>query len=154
MVVQQKQPTVDFMTDVLGYEVTNEEEGRVRLAVGGRGAGHVIDVLHDEHATPAKNGLGTVHHVAMAIGTDEEQVAVRDDLLARGYKVTEIRDRQYFKSIYFREPGGVLFEVATLGPGFLIDEALRDLGRGLKLPPWEEPSRGEIEAGLAKVEYA
>ena len=154
MVVQQKQPTVDFMTGVLGYEVVNEEEGRVRLAVGGRGAGHVIDVLYDAHATPAKNGLGTVHHVAMAIGTNEEQVAVREDLLARGHKVTEIRDRQYFKSIYFREPGGVLFEVATLGPGFLVDEALRDLGRGLKLPPWEEPSRGDIEAGLPPVSYA
>ena len=154
MVVQQKEPTVDFMTGVLGYEVVNEEEGRVRLAVGGRGAGHVIDVLYDAHATPAKNGLGTVHHVAMAIGTDEEQVAVREDLLARGYKVTEIRDRQYFKSIYFREPGGVLFEVATLGPGFLVDEELRDLGRGLKLPPWEEPSRGDIEAGLPRVTYA
>jgi glyoxalase family protein len=154
MVVQQKQPTVDFMTGVLGYEVINEEAGRVRLAVGGRGAGHVIDVLHDEHATPAKNGLGTVHHVAMAIGSDEEQVAIREDLLARGYKVTEIRDRQYFKSIYFREPGGVLFEVATLGPGFLVDEELRDLGRGLKLPPWEEPARADIEAGLPQVRYA
>ena len=154
MVVQQVQPTVDFMTEVLGYEVVNEEEGRVRVAVGGRGSGHLIDILHDPAATPAKNGLGTVHHVAMGIGTDEEQVAVREDLLARGYKVTEIRDRQYFKSIYFREPGGVLFEVATLGPGFLVDEELRDLGLGLKLPPWEEPSRGDIESGLPQVAYA
>ena len=154
MVVQDAKPTVDFMTGILGYEVINETEGRVRVAVGGRGAGHVIDILHDEAATPAKNGLGTVHHVAMAIGTDQEQVDVRNDLLKRGYKVTEIRDRQYFKSIYFREPGGVLFEVATMGPGFLVDEALRDLGRGLKLPPWEEPSRNEIETGLPQVAYA
>jgi glyoxalase family protein len=154
MVVQQAQPTVDFMTTILGYEVVDDMEGRVRLAVGGRGAGHTIDVLHDADATPAKNGLGTVHHVAMAIGTDEEQVAVRDDLLARGYKVTEIRDRQYFKSIYFREPGGVLFEVATMGPGFLVDEDLRSLGRGLKLPEWEELSRSEIETGLAPIVYS
>lgn len=154
MVVQDAKPTVDFMTGILGYEVINETEGRVRVAVGGRGAGHVIDILHDEAATPAKNGLGTVHHVAMAIGTDQEQVDVRNDLLERGYKVTEIRDRQYFKSIYFREPGGVLFEVATMGPGFLVDEALRDLGRGLKLPPWEESSRNEIETGLPQVAYA
>ena len=154
MVVQDAKPTVDFMTGILGYEVINETEGRVRVAVGGRGAGHVIDILHDEAATPAKNGLGTVHHVAMAIGTDQEQVDVRNDLLERGYKVTEIRDRQYFKSIYFREPGGVLFEVATMGPGFLVDEALRDLGRGLKLPLWEEPSRNEIETGLPQVAYA
>jgi len=154
MVVQQVKPTVEFMTGVLGYEVVNEMEGRVRLSVGGRGAGHLIDVLHDPAATRAKNGVGTVHHVAMAIGTDEEQVAVREDLLARGCKVTEIRDRQYFKSIYFREPGGVLFEVATMGPGFLVDEELRDLGRGLKLPPWEEPERTDIEAGLPQVAYA
>ena len=154
MVVQHAKPTVDFMTGILGYEIVNEAEGRVRVAVGGRGAGHLIDILHDEAATPAKNGLGTVHHVAMGIGTDDEQVDVRNDLLERGYKVTEIRDRQYFKSIYFREPGGVLFEVATLGPGFLVDEELRDLGRGLKLPPWEEPSRGDIEAGLPQVAYA
>jgi glyoxalase family protein len=153
MVVQQVKPTVDFMTDILGYKVINEMEGRVRVAVGGTGTGHLIDVLHDPNATPAKNGLGTVHHVAMAIATDEEQVAVRDNLLALGYKVTEIRDRQYFKSIYFREPGGVLFEVATMGPGFLVDEDLRDLGRDLKLPPWEEPSRDDIEAGLPQITY-
>jgi glyoxalase family protein len=154
MVVQQLKPTVNFMTEILGYEVVNEMEGRFRMAVNGFGPGHLIDILHDPAATPAKNGLGTVHHVAMAIGTDEEQVAIRNDLLARGHKVTEIRDRQYFKSIYFREPGGVLFEVATTGPGFLVDEELRDLGRNLKLPPWEEPSRTEIEAGLPQVAYS
>jgi glyoxalase family protein len=90
----------------------------------------------------------------MAVESDADQLHTRRELVRLGVPVTEVMDRQYFRSIYFREPGGVLFEVATLGPGFLIDEALRDLGRGLKLPPWEEPSRGEIEAGLAKVEYA
>ena len=154
MVVQQVTPTIEFMQDLLGFVVVDEMEGRVRLAVGGQGAGHLLDVLHDPAATPAKNGLGTVHHVAVAIGTDEEQLAVRNDLLARNHKVTEIRDRQYFKSLYFREPGGVLFEVATMGPGFLVDEDLCDLGRGLKLPPWEEPAREDIEAGLPAVAYA
>jgi glyoxalase family protein len=128
-------------------------EGRIRLAVNGNQPGHIIDVLHDEQATPAKNGIGTVHHVAMAIGSDEEQLRLREDLVSRGYKVTEVRDRQYFKSIYFREPGGVLFEVATVAPGFLIDEELRDLGRDLKLPPWEEPHRQEIETKLPQVTY-
>jgi glyoxalase family protein len=71
--------------------------------------------------------------------------------MSLGYKVTPVMDRQYFRSIYFREPGGVLFEVATLQPGFTIDEPLAALGERLKLPPWEEPHRGEIEAGLASI---
>jgi glyoxalase family protein len=153
MLVTDPQKTVDLMTGVLGYVVTREADGRIRLAVYGDAPGHIIDILHDARATPAKNGIGTVHHVAMAIGSDEEQARLREDLLARGLKVTEVRDRQYFKSIYFREPGGVLFEVATIQPGFLIDEELRNLGRDLKLPPWEEPHRQEIENKLPQVTY-
>jgi glyoxalase family protein len=153
MVVVDPQKTVDLMTGVLGYAVTADADGRIRLAVDGGGPGRIIDVLHDAKATPAKNGIGTVHHVAMAIGSDEEQLRLREDLVARGLKVTEVRDRQYFKSIYFREPGGVLFEVATMQPGFLVDEELRNLGRDLKLPPWEEPHRQEIENRLPQVTY-
>jgi glyoxalase family protein len=78
---------------------------------------------------------------------------MRDVLLARGLKVTEVRDRCYFRSIYFREPGGVLFELATLQPGFAVDESVAHLGRGLKLPPWEEPHRRDIEARLAPITY-
>ena len=111
------------------------------------------DILHDPDATPAKNGIGTVHHVAMAIETEEQQLALREDLVRRGLQVTGVRDRQYFKSIYFREPGGILFEVATITPGFLVDEDLRTLGRDLKLPPWEEPHRQEIENRLPQISY-
>jgi glyoxalase family protein len=153
MVVNHPQKTLDLMTGLLGYSVVGEMEGRIRVAVNGHQPGHIIDILHDEHATPARNGTGTVHHVAMAIGSEEEQLRLRADLVAHGYKVTEVRDRQYFKSIYFREPGGVLFEAATVAPGFLIDEELRDLGRDLKLPPWEEPHRQEIETRLPQVTY-
>jgi glyoxalase family protein len=153
MVVQTPEKTIDLMTGVLGFSVVSEMDGRIRVAVNGTGAGRIIDVVHDAKATPAKNGIGTVHHVAMAIATDAEQLQLREDLIARGLKVTEVRDRQYFKSIYFREPGGVLFEVATLQPGFLIDEDLRNLGRDLKLPPWEEPHRQEIESRLPQVTY-
>ena len=95
------------------------------------------------------NGLGTVHHVAMAIATDEEQLRLRAELIRFGCKVTEVRDRCYFQSIYFREPGGVLFEVATVGAGVRHRRGPARLGRDLKLPPWEEPYRTEIEAGLA-----
>jgi glyoxalase family protein len=153
LVVRDHRATLALMTGLLGFEVVDETDGRIRVAVNGHRPGHIIDILHDAQATPAKNGIGTVHHVAMAIETDDEQLALRADLLAQGYKVTEVRDRQYFKSIYFREPGGVLFEVATMGPGFLVDEELRDLGRDLKLPPWEEPLRQEIEHRLPQVTY-
>jgi glyoxalase family protein len=153
MVVQAPEKTVELMTGILGFEVVQEMEGRIRVAVNGNQPGRIIDVLHDKDATPAKNGIGTVHHVAMAIGSDEEQLRVREDLIERGFKVTEVRDRQYFKSIYFREPGGVLFEIATMQPGFLIDEDLRNLGRDLKLPPWEEPHRQEIENRLPQITY-
>jgi glyoxalase family protein len=109
--------------------------------------------VHGSGVRPARNGLGTVHHVAMAISTPEEQVRLRQDLIGRGYRVTEVLDRQYFLSIYFREPGGVLFEVATLQPGFTVDERLDQLGRDLKLPSWEEPDRAAILQKLPRVTY-
>jgi glyoxalase family protein len=121
------------------------------MAVSGGGPGKTIDVAHNASADLAVNGLGTVHHVAMAVESEAEQVRFREQLIAFGCKVTEVRDRCYFKSIYFREPGGVLFEIATLKPGFLIDEDLASLGRSLKLPPWEEPNRADIERELSPV---
>ena len=131
MEVQRAQPSIDFLINVLGYHVVGTSGGRTRMAAGGDAPGHLIDVLEQPDAKPAVNGVGTVHHVAMAIGSDEEQVTLRDDLLAAGVRVTDIRDRSYFRSIYFREPGGVLFEVATVQPGFAVDEAGRaTLGRG------------------------
>lgn len=153
MMVRQAEPSVDFLTNVLGYRVIAKSEDRTRLAAGGDGPGHLIDVVEDNDAKTAVNGLGTVHHVAMAIATGEEQVALRDELVRLGVGVTDVRDRQYFTSIYFREPGGVLFEVATMKPGFAIDEPVESLGRDLKLPPWEEPHRPAIEANLARVSY-
>jgi glyoxalase family protein len=110
-----------------------------------------MDIVHGTGAAPARNGLGTGHHVAMAVDSPEAQRALRETLLAKGARVTEVLDRQYFQSIYFREPGGVLFEVATTAPGFTVDEPLDRLGRGLKLPPWEEPGRAAIEAGLPAI---
>jgi glyoxalase family protein len=153
LVVRDAKKTVELMTTLLDYTVVDEAEARVRLAVNGGGPGRFVDVASHPEAEPAMNGLGTVHHVAMAIATADEQMRLREELLRYGCKVTEVRDRCYFQSIYFREPGGVLFEVATVGPGFAIDEAPASLGRDLKLPAWEEPHRAEIERGLAAVTY-
>ena len=153
MTVRSLERTLELMTGLLGYRVVNEAGNRTRVAAGGDRPGHAIDIVVDPDAEAAANGLGTVHHVAMAISTDDEQRRLREELLRLGLKVTDIRDRCYFNSIYFREPGGVLFEVATIQPGFTADEDVSSLGRGLKLPPWEEQHRASIEANLPPVEY-
>jgi len=151
LVVRDAAPTIDLLTRLLGYTVLDRMDVRFRLGVNGGGPGRTIDVAEHHEADLATNGIGTVHHVAMAIDGAEEQLALRAELLRYGCKVTEVRDRCYFQSIYFREPGGVLLEVATVAPGFTVDEAVAALGRSLKLPPWEEPSRASIEAKLPAV---
>ncbi|HSC27453.1 MAG TPA: ring-cleaving dioxygenase [Vicinamibacterales bacterium] len=153
MTVRSLGRTLELMTDFLGYRVVDEMENRTRVAAGGDAPGHTIDIVVDPDAGQAVNGLGTVHHVAMAISTPDEQRRCREELLRMGLNVTDIRDRCYFESIYFREPGGVLFEVATIQPGFTVDEDVATLGRDLKLPPWEEPHRTTIETRLPAVEY-
>ncbi len=153
MVVRSLGRTRDLMTTLLGYRVTDESADRTRFAAGGDGPGHTIDVVVDPDGKAAVNGLGTVHHVAMGISSGDEQRRLREELLQMGLRVTDIRDRCYFESIYFREPGGVLFEVATVQPGFTADEDLGSLGRGLKLPSWEEPDRASIEAALPSITY-
>jgi len=151
-VVRDPVKSIELMTGLLGFEVIEQEGDRIRLGISGGGPGHVIDLVRDAAAPEAVNGVGTVHHVAVAISSEEEQLTLREDLLRHGAKVTEVRDRCYFKSIYFREPGGVLVEVATVAPGFTADEELWELGRDLKLPPWEEPHRADIEAALVPVD--
>lgn len=153
LLVRSLAPTLELMTGVLGYTVIEAAGRRTRVGAGGDVAGHLIDIVEDPAAHASVNGLGTVHHVAMAIATGDEQRRLREDLLAMGLHVTDVRDRCYFQSIYFREPGGVLFEVATIQPGFTADEDLASLGRALKLPPWEEPYRSSIEANLVPVKY-
>jgi glyoxalase family protein len=150
--VREPKRTAEFMREMLGFEIVNEMAGRMRVAVNGGGPGKSMDIVHAGDADWAKNGLGTVHHVAMAIGSDDDQLKIREELVSHA-RVTEVRDRQYFKSIYFREPGGVLFEIATMRPGFPVDEPVPELGRALKLPPWEEPHRPAIEAQLPNVRY-
>jgi glyoxalase family protein len=141
-------PTLRFVTDVLGFQVAAEEGARTKVSIGKGGPGATLELLRDASAPVAQNGLGTVHHVAFAVADGDEQLRIRELLVRAGVQVTEVRDRQYFQSIYFREPGGVLFEIATAGPGFLIDEDSSSLGGALKLPPWEEERRETIEARL------
>jgi glyoxalase family protein len=143
--------TLAFMSDFMEVAVVEEGERGMRLAVNGNSPGRLVELARAPDAPAAVNGLGTVHHVAFAVDDPDQQLDLRKQLVGRGIPVTEVMDRQYFRSIYFREPGGVLFEVATIPPGFTADESLADLGTGLKLPPWEESHRAQIEAGLPQV---
>jgi glyoxalase family protein len=151
MVIPSPARTLELLSGALGFRVVNEMEGRLRLGVGGDEAGRLIEIIPEPGDRPGRNGLGTVHHVALAVADAEDQLRLRGELLRLGFQITEVRDRCYFTSVYFREPGGVLLELATLQPGFSIDEAPAALGQELKLPPWEEPNRKSIEAALPRV---
>jgi glyoxalase family protein len=151
LLLRTRAPTVELLTGLLGFEVVQETGARTRLAAGGDAPGHLVDLVEAPDAPAARNGLGTVHHVAFAIAGADEQLRLRAELLRLGRDVTEVRDRTYFQSIYFREPGGVLFEVATTAPGFTVDEPPDGLGQALRLPPWEEPHRAKIEATLPPI---
>jgi glyoxalase family protein len=151
LTVRDPEPTLALLTDVLGYQIVQQEANRTRVAIRNDTPGHYLEVVGAPNAPEAVNGLGTVHHVAMAIGGADEQLAAREELVRHALSVTPVRDRQYFRSIYFREPGGVLFEIATLQPGFAIDEEPAELGTHLRLPSWEEGSRDAIEASLPRI---
>jgi glyoxalase family protein len=153
LTIRAPERSIAFLSELLGWTVAGEEKTRTRLTVGQGGPGHSLDIVGAPDAPPAMNGLGTVHHLAMAVATAEEQLAYREEILRMGVPVTEVLDRQYFQSIYFREPGGVLYEIATIPPGFLVDEEPARLGQALKLPPWEEANRAAIEAGLPRVSH-
>jgi glyoxalase family protein len=148
LAVETTESTVRLMTEALGFRQVDETEGRVRLSTGEGGPGNTVDVVSASGFPRGSMGVGTVHHVAFRIPDDETQVALREEISALGYNVTPVLDRNYFRSIYFREPGGVLFEIATDPPGFAVDEAEAELGTHLKLPPWLEPRRDKLEEVL------
>jgi glyoxalase family protein len=151
LAVREAERTIKLMTDHLGFRRADEAENRVRLAAGDGGPGNLVDVLDATGFPRGTTGVGTVHHIAFRVPDDETHLAVREEVAHLGYNVTPVLDRNYFKSIYFREPGGVLFEVATDPPGFAADEDAERLGESLKLPPWLEERRGEIEDLLTPI---
>jgi glyoxalase family protein len=145
-------PTARILTDVFGYAAVGEERHgpttRLRLAAPGEARANVIDLVRTEGAAFGRPGAGTIHHVAFRAESDAVQREWRERLLSAGQQVTPQIDRQYFNAIYFREPGGVLFEIATDPPGFAVDEPVETLGQALKLPPQYEPIRDRIERVL------
>ncbi|MBT7926660.1 MAG: ring-cleaving dioxygenase [Micrococcales bacterium] len=143
-------PTAGMLQNMLGMNLSSESSGKANFQMAAGESGAKVEVL----GGVADRGLqagGTVHHVAFRAPDLPTMELWQQELLGRGVGVTEIMDRQYFKSIYFREPGGVLFEIATDDPGFDIDEPLLELGKKLKLPPWLEPSREQIQQSLPEI---
>ena len=159
--------TANVLQEMMGFHFVDEESGHARFALGDApskntsgenasdenasgdsGGGTFLDVVQAKNAQRGQMGAGTIHHIAFRASDDETQEAWRKALSQKGFGVSPIMDRSYFRSIYFREPGGVLFEIATDTPGFLIDESRETLGESLKLPPQYEANRARIEQVL------
>jgi glyoxalase family protein len=140
--------TAELLTGTLGFRSIGEEGNRFRFESGAGGPGTRVDLVASPDAPRGHVAAGTVHHVAFRVADDPSQEEWRRKLLERGLHVSPVMDRQYFHSIYFREPGGVLFEIATDPPGFTWDETVAELGSGLRLPPWLEKERATIESIL------
>lgn len=145
------EPTAAVLTEQMGYTFVGQEGSRYRYRGASADGGLYVDILHRPGQRRGSFGAGSIHHIAFRTVDDSEQLEYLQTLRQAGLQVTPVQDRQYFHSIYFREPGGVLFEVATDAPGFLIDETVEELGSHLKLPPWFEQHRAEIERALPPV---
>lgn len=141
--------TADLLTSLLGYELLAGKGNYFRYALPGQ-KNQCVDLMQNNEY--GMSGSGTVHHLAFATENDETQLMIREKIEEAGFNVTPVLDRQYFHSIYFREPGGVLFEVATNPPGFSVDEQVDKLGNELKLPAWIEPRRVAIENKLSPID--
>lgn len=161
LTVGRLEPTARVLTEALGFRRTGEfvaaDGSEAQVAVfetGPGGPGAIVQVAVRPDLPPARLGHGGVHHIAFRTPNDEEHAGWQRRLEGLGIPVTPVIDRYYFRSLYFREPGGILFEIATDGPGFATDEDETHLGEGLALPPFLEPRRAEIEAGLRPLAVA
>lgn len=144
--------TASLLQDTMGFRLIREQGERFRYETGKGGPSTYVDLLCQPALPRGEVLAGTVHHVAWRTLDDDQQKAWRHDIIGAGLNPTPVINRYYFHSVYFREPGGVLFEIATDPPGFTMDEPEEKLGTSLKLPPWLEPSRKDIENALPKLQ--
>lgn len=140
--------TVGLLTEHMGYEETAREGSVTRLVSTSAASAQVVEIDERPGLAAARQGTGRVHHVAFAVADDAAHATIRQELLRAGYQVTPVIDRDYFHAIYFRSPGGVLFEIATNQPGFTVDEPEASLGQALKLPKQHEHLRARLEQHL------
>ena len=145
-------PTTAFLTDVLGFELLGAEDGWHRYGVAGGSSGAYVDVQEAPTMRRGAWGVGSIHHLAWRVEDEAHELEVRSRVEQVGMRPTPVIDRFWFRSVYFKEPGGVLFELATDGPGFAVDEDPSHLGESLVLPPWLEPQRAAIEAALPRLQ--
>lgn len=143
--------TASFLEQALGFARSGSAEGGLNLVLGAGDSGQRLRLVEAPESSAARMGAGTVHHVAWRVPDLEAQERVADRVREWGVAVTPVMDRQYFRSIYFRVPGGIIFEVATDGPGFDVDEPAGHLGAALKLPPQYEHRRSELESVLVPL---
>jgi glyoxalase family protein len=155
LLLDSAQKTAAILTDVFGFREVAREGSVIRFAAAGDMRGSVIDIREAAGVLRGHQGRGSVHHIAFRAASDAQQTEMAEKLIrTHGRHPTEQKDRKYFRSIYFREPGGVLFEIATESPGFTVDESVDSLGRDLELPNFLEPRRKEIEGVLPVLEKA
>ncbi|MDA0683346.1 MAG: ring-cleaving dioxygenase [Bacteroidetes bacterium] len=145
--------TAALLTEQMGYDFVGQEGSRFRFCGASNDRGLYVDIDVQPDVPRGSFGAGSIHHVAFRTVDDSEQLEYMAAFRAAGQQVTSVQDRQYFHSIYFRGPGGVLFEVATDEPGFLIDESIEELGSSLKLPSWYESKRDFIEKTLPPIDH-
>ena len=155
LLLDSAQKTAAILTDVFGFREVAREGSVIRFAAAGDVKGNVVDIYEAAGVLRGRQGRGSVHHIAFRAADDVQQAQMTEKLIrTHGRHPTEQKDRKYFRSIYFREPGGVLFEIATDFPGFAVDEPVEALGRDLELPNFLEPRRKEIEGVLPVLEKA
>lgn len=147
-------PTSDLLAHLMGYTLVRREGNRSRFEAAPGGSGRYVDVIGDTVAPRGTSGAGTIHHIAFRVADDRAEQAMQTRLLEAGYHVSDVRDRSYFRSIYYRERGGILFEIATDTPGFAVDEPAGSLGEALKLPVEFEAARAHIERLLPPLTRA
>ncbi|WP_419870426.1 ring-cleaving dioxygenase [Chryseobacterium sp. CT-SW4] len=151
LTLRKADPTLKVLTDILGYDLQKQEGNRFRVATDAIETANLVDIIEDSTIPAGRNAAGTNHHIAFRVKDDTILMEYREKVLAAGLSITPKIDRDYFYSLYFREPGGVLFEIATDNPGFTVDEPLNELGTHLKLPKQYEGVRGKIEGVLPKL---
>jgi glyoxalase family protein len=154
LTVRNASATADLLVNHMGYRLVRADGNRTRYEAGPGGPGRYVDVIGNPAAPTGLGGSGTIHHIAWRVADDAGEHLMQERLQAAGYSVSPVRDRNYFRSIYYRERGGILFEIATDIPGFAADETVEKLGTELKLPAQFEPHRADIEASLPELRPA
>ncbi len=154
LTVRDAAPTEHLLATAMSFRLVRREKHRARFEAGSGGSGRYVDVISDTSLPRGLGGAGTIHHIAFRVADDEAELTLQRTLAAAGFATSPVMDRDYFRSIYYRERGGILFEIATDVPGFSIDEPIDSLGRELKLPKHYRHARAAIEAALPPLRAA